>query len=299
MKDEKTKTFVIESEEFLKKIDKKITESPCFVLIEGSPLGKKFPLVTSKIRLGRGRKADLSIDDNSVSQLHAEVIIQKNDVFIEDLESTNGTFVNDEKVTSKTALKEGDIIRIGKTIFKFLPAGNIENIYHEKMRDLATIDDLTQIFNKKYTVDYLASEFSRCKTLRIPLSLIIFDIDFFKKLNDQHGHLAGDYALRKICAILKDRVLRSEDIFGRYGGEEFLIVLPESTLQKACEIAERLRLTIENYPFEYETQKLPLTISVGVCELEFGMKEVEDLIKRADQALYKAKQSGRNQVCVI
>ena len=299
MKEEKTKTFVIESEDFLKKLASSDRGGACLVLIEGRPLGKKFPLLPPKVCLGRGKKADLSIDDKSVSQVHSEVVIKNQQVFISDLGSTNGTFVNDVRITGPTLLKEGDSVRIGTTIFKFLPAGNIENVYHEKMRDLATIDDLTQIFNKKYIIDYIQSEFVRCRSLRIPLSLILFDIDFFKHVNDRYGHLAGDYVLRKACALLKDRVLRSEDVFGRYGGEEFVVILPEATLQKACEIAERLRATVEKFPFEYDRHTLPITISLGVAEMDVSTQTPEDLIKKTDAALYKAKQSGRNQVCVI
>ncbi len=299
MKEEKTKTFVIESEDFLKKLASSAEGGACLVLIEGRPLGRKFPLLPPHVYLGRGKKADLSIDDKSVSQQHAQVVIKDKQVVISDLKSTNGTFVNDERIQKATLLKEGDTVRIGTTIFKFLSAGNIENIYHEKMRDLATMDDLTQIFNKKYIVDTLQIEFVRCRSLRISLSLIIFDLDFFKQVNDRYGHLAGDYVLRKTCALLKDRVLRSEDVFGRYGGEEFVIILPEATLQRACEIADRLRVTVENYPFEYDGHKLPVTISLGVGEMDVSTQTPEDLIKKADAALYKAKQSGRNQVCVI
>ncbi|MBI3018563.1 MAG: GGDEF domain-containing protein, partial [Deltaproteobacteria bacterium] len=285
VKEEKTKTFVIESEDFLKKLASSAQGGACLVLIEGRPLGRKFPLLPPKVCLGRGKKADLSIDDQSVSQVHSEVVIKNQQVFISDLGSTNGTFVNDARITRATLLKEGDSVRIGTTIFKFLPAGNIENIYHEKMRDLATIDDLTQIFNKKYIVDYLQSEFVRCRSLRIPLSLIMFDIDFFKQVNDRYGHLAGDYVLRKACALLKDRVLRTEDVFGRYGGEEFVVILPGATLQKACEIAERLRATVEKFPFEYDGQPFPVTISLGVGEMDISTKTPEDLIKKIDAAL--------------
>ena len=299
MKEEKTKTFVIESEDFLKKLASSDHGGACLVLIEGRPLGRKFPLLAPKVSLGRGKKADLSIDDKSVSQVHAEVVVKNKQILISDVGSTNGTFVNDVRITVATPLKEGDMVRIGTTIFKFVPAGNIENIYHEKMRDLATIDDLTQIFNKKYISDYLQSEFVRCRSLRIPLSFIMFDIDFFKQVNDRHGHLTGDYVLRKICALLKDRVLRSEDVFGRYGGEEFVVILPEATLQKACEIAERLRATVEKFQFEYDGHTLPITISLGVGEMDVSTQTPEDLIKKTDAALYKAKQSGRNQVCVI
>ncbi len=300
MKEEKTKTYVIESEDFLKKLSLlKIGSVASLVLIEGQPLGKKFPLMPPRICLGRGKKADLSIQDKSISQLHAEFQFRENKIFVVDLQSTNGTFVNDQKIKGPVELKEGDVVRLGTTIFKFLPQGNVEALYHEKMRDLATIDNLTQIYNKKFIVDYLESEFQRCQSLGIPLSVILLDIDFFKTINDQYGHLTGDYVLKKVCALLKDKVLRIEDYFGRYGGEEFMIVLPEAPLQRACEIANRLRLTVEKYSFQYEAHKFRVTISLGVSELDITTHTYKDLIKKADTALYKSKNSGRNQVCAL
>lgn len=299
MKDEKTKTRVIESEDFLRKLSQGHQAGVCLVLIEGYPLGKKFPLMPPKVVFGRGKKADLTIEDKSISALHAEFHCKGNLVSVVDLNSTNGTFVNDERIEKATALKEGDLIRLGTTIFKFLPAGNVENLYHEKMRDLATIDSLTQVYNKKFILDNLTSEFGRCRSLGIPLPLILFDIDYFKNLNDTEGHVAGDFVLKKICALLKDRVLRQEDLFGRYGGEEFMIVLPGATLQRACEIAERLRATVEKFNFKFEDKTLKTTISLGVSELDITIHTPEDLIKKTDQALYKAKKGGRNQVSVI
>lgn len=299
MKDEKTKTHVIESKDFLKKLASLDEMGVCLVLIEGFPLGKKFPLIPPQVRLGRGKKSDLTIDDKSISNLHAEFQFKEGRVFVIDLKSTNGTFVNDHRIGRPIELKEGDLIRIGTTIFKFLPEGNIENIYHEKMRDLATVDNLTGVYNKKFIVDNLTSEFHRCKSLGMPLSLMMFDIDFFKQINDQYGHLTGDYTLKKICVLLKDKVLRTEDVFGRYGGEEFMVILPETSLQKACEIADRLRTTVERYVYEYETHQFKVTISLGVSELDMITQSPQDLIKKADAALYKAKNSGRNQVCVL
>ncbi|OGQ14016.1 MAG: hypothetical protein A3B70_02750 [Deltaproteobacteria bacterium RIFCSPHIGHO2_02_FULL_40_11] len=299
MKDEKTKTHVIESDDFLEKLKLTKTGVPCLVLIEGSPLGKKFPLVPPKVRFGRGSRSDLSIDDKSVSGEHAEVIVKGQEVQIVDLKSTNGTYVNDQKISEPMVLKEGDTVRIGTTIFKYLAAGNIESVYHERMRDFATIDSLTQVFNKKYVLEFLKSEYQRCTNQKLPISIVMIDVDHFKKLNDTYGHLAGDYVLKKSCALLKDQVLRSHDVFGRYGGEEFLLVLPEAPLQRACEIAERLRATIAEYAFEYDQKKLSVTISLGVSEADSTIQTPEGFIKKADQALYKAKNAGRNQVCVI
>jgi len=293
------KTFAIESDEFRKKIEQAKEALSCLVLIDGQPLGKKFTLIPPLVRLGRGSKSEILIEDNAISRVHAELRFQGDAVIIEDLESVNGTFVNDKRLDRPQALKEGDYIRVGRTVFKYLPRRNVENIYHEKMLDLATIDGLTKIFNKKYISDFLDAEYHRCRNLYLELSVIIFDLDLFKQLNDQYGHLAGDFALTTVCQILKSEVLRAHDAFGRWGGEEFMVVLPEMELQRACEIAERMRVTIESHPFQFEGKRLPVTVSLGVAAIDNSMKNVDDLIHRADQALYKAKKLGRNRVCTV
>src|SRR3989338_2003383 len=223
------KTSVLASEEFQRKLEKLKEDQPCLVLIAGQPLGRKFPLLPPRIIIGRGEAVELRVDEKSVSREHAEVAVDsKNDeVLITDLRSTNGTYVNDVPVDS-AVLKEGDIIRLGTTIFKFLPRGNIENVFVDKMHNLANVDAHTQAYNKKYLLEHLEHEFVRCRSLKKSLALILFDLDFFKKVNDKYGHLAGDYVLAEVCKVLKKNVVRGDDILGRYGGEEFMIILPNT-----------------------------------------------------------------------
>ncbi len=292
------KTSVLASEEFQRKLEKLKEDQPCLVLIAGQPLGRKFPLLPPRIIIGRGETVELRVDEKSVSREHAEIEVDAKTeaVLITDLRSTNGTYVNDVQIDS-IELKEGDIIRVGTTIFKFLPKGNIENVFVEKMHDLATIDAHTKAYNKKYILEFLENEFIRCPSLRKPLALAIFQLAYFKKTNDTHGHLAGDYVLTEACRVLGQKILRGSDTLGRYGGEEFMIVLPDTKLQAACTLAERIRTIIEEHEFKFEGKIIPITLSLGVSELNTSVESSESLIKRADHALYNAKNSGRNRVC--
>jgi len=292
------KTNVLTSDEFQRKLEKLKEDQPCLVLISGAPLGRKFPLIPPRVIIGRGEAVELRVDESSVSREHAEVEVDASNeaVVLTDLRSTNGTYVNDVPIDS-VELKEGDIIRLGTTIFKYLPKGNIENVFVEKMHDMANIDAHTKIFNKKYSLEYLDNEFIRCRSLKKPLSIILFDLDHFKKINDTHGHVAGDFILEESCRVLKEKVIRGVDIFGRFGGEEFLVILPDTKLQAACSLAERIRNVIEDHDFVYEDKSISLTLSLGVTELNTSVETAQSLLKRADHALYNAKNSGRNRVC--
>ena len=296
MVEEKTK--VLASSEFQKKLEELKEDQPCLVLVSGSPLGKKFPLLPPRITIGRGAHVELRVVESSVSREHAEIELDvaTHVIRLTDLRSMNGTFVNDMPIDS-VLLKPGDIIRVGNTVFKFLPRGNIENRFVQKMHDLANIDAGTQVYNKKYLLEYLENEFIRCRSLKKSLALLLFDLDFFKKINDQYGHLAGDYVLKELCRVLSHDMFRDDDVLGRFGGEEFLVILPDTDLQAACAIAERFRIRIEEYEFEYEKTHIPVTISVGVTAFDTSVESVDSLIKRADHALYNAKSAGRNRVC--
>jgi diguanylate cyclase (GGDEF)-like protein len=193
-------------------------------------------------------------------------------------------------------MRDGDLIKIGRTIFKFLTGGNIENAYHEEIYRLTTIDGLTQIFNKRYFLETLEREIARSHRYRREMSLVMFDIDHFKKVNDSFGHLAGDYVLKHLAQTVKTRI-RREDCFARYGGEEFAIVLPEIDGLNAKPFAEKIRQLVEATDFKFENTTMPVTISMGVATLDVESTDAQALIKRADDRLYEAKSSGRNCVC--
>ena len=191
----------------------RISERPtgkeaCLVVIYGSELGKKYNLNAPSLVIGRSSKCDIQIDQESISRNHTKIVNTGKSILIRDLGSTNGTYVNDEPI-DEYVMRDGDLIKIGRTIFKFLTGGNIENAYHEEIYRLTTIDGLTQIFNKRYFLDTLEREVARAHRYRRPLSLVMFDIDHFKKVNDGFGHLAGDYVLKHLAQTVRGKIRRA------------------------------------------------------------------------------------------
>jgi two-component system, cell cycle response regulator len=270
------------------------TKEACLVVIYGHDLGRKFSLESPSLTLGRSNKCDIQIDQESVSRAHSKIINAGRSVRIRDLGSTNGTYVNDELVEERT-LVDGDFIKIGRTIFKFLSGGNIERAYHEEIYRLTTVDGLTQIFNKRYFSEVLDREIARASRYRRELSLVMCDLDHFKLINDTHGHLAGDAVLKTLAFTVKSKI-RTEDIFARYGGEEFAIILPEIDGHNAHQFAEKVRRIVETTEFRFEGTLIPVTISMGVATLDLEEPAAAMLIKRADERLYEAKSAGRNCV---
>jgi len=275
--------------------EKPSDKQACLVVIYGAELGKKYNLEKPTIGVGRSSKSGIQIDQESVSRNHAKVVNTGKTIILRDLGSTNGTYVNDELV-DEHILTDGDFIKIGRTIFKFLSGSNIENSYHEEIYRLTTIDGLTQIFNKRYFLETLDRETGRAIRYRRALSLILFDIDHFKNINDSHGHLAGDSVLKQLAEVVRSRI-RREDTLARYGGEEFAIVLPEVEQKHAFLTAEKLRKLVEKTAFKFEDTKIAVTISLGVEQLGEDIREPSAFIKKADEKLYQAKTQGRNQVC--
>ncbi len=278
----------------------KISERPttphaAMVVIYGLDLGRKFDLLGETIIIGRSSKADIQIDQDSVSRNHAKIVSDGRTVKIEDLGSTNGTYVNDEQVKGDLSLRNGDLVKIGRTIFKYLAGGNIESAYHDEIYRLTTVDGLTQVFNRRYFEETLDREISRSNRYSRKMSLAMIDIDYFKKVNDTHGHLAGDYVLKQLASTIKTKV-RREDTFARYGGEEFALLLPELDLSGAVIAAEKARKLVAGQTFQFDKQTLPITISIGVAQIAADAREGADLIKAADQKLYEAKSAGRNRV---
>jgi diguanylate cyclase (GGDEF)-like protein len=274
--------------------DKPAGKDACLVVIYGLELGRKYNLLTPNVLIGRSSKADVQIDQESVSRNHAKIINTGKSMILRDLGSTNGTYVNDQLI-DEYVLRDGDFVKIGRTIFKFLSGGNIENAYHEEIYRLTTIDGLTQIHNRRYFLEQLEREVSRSRRYRRDLSLLLFDIDRFKSINDTYGHLAGDYVLTQLATVVRGKI-RREDIFARYGGEEFAIVLPEIDGPNAVALAEKLRKLVEKAPFKFEDTKIQVTVSIGIASLGPEEGDASDLVKRTDDKLYEAKEAGRNCV---
>jgi len=291
------KTAVADDDTLKIRLEEAKSSSPVLVVISGKPLGKSFFLVKESMILGRDLAADISIGETSISRKHTEFLLTPEGIVAKDLGSTNGTFVNDQKIESKL-LDDGDLIRCGSTILKFLKEGQIENIHYGKMYDLATRDDLTGALNKKAVLDVMNEEFNRSQSKGNPMTLLMFDIDHFKQTNDTFGHLAGDYVLKEISALIMNRLIRQQDVLGRYGGEEFALLLRETPLRIAVDVAERIRSTTEKHPFVFDGRQIPVTISIGVVSLDSTTKSSADMIALADKALYDAKNAGRNRVSV-
>jgi diguanylate cyclase (GGDEF)-like protein len=274
--------------------ERPVGKEACLVVIYGLDLGKKYNLDKPSLIIGRSSKADIQIDQESVSRNHCKIINTGKTIMMRDLGSTNGTYINDELI-DEYVLRDGDFIKIGRSIFKFLSGNNIENAYHEEIYRLTTVDGLTQIFNKRYFLETLERELGRAERYRRDLSLIIFDIDHFKKINDTYGHLAGDHVLKHLALVIKSRI-RREDILSRYGGEEFTIILPEIDQENAAGFAEKIRKLIEKAVFKFEDTEIPVTISIGVARYTPDVGDANDFIKLADDKLYEAKMQGRNRV---
>ncbi len=268
----------------------------CLVLIypTGADMGRRFPLSGDEVVIGRGSDCSLQLDRDSVSRRHVRLRPGVSGWMVEDLGSTNGTYVNDKPV-ERGALADGDLLRVGGAIFKFLMGANVEVSYHEAIYRMTIIDGLTGVHNKRAFLECLDREIARCARYSRPLSLVMFDIDHFKMINDRFGHLTGDQVLRELAQRLHSRI-RREEFIARYGGEEFAVVLPETGRVGALEFAEQIRLMIAREPFKGEGSEMTVTISLGVATMEGAAVDPTDFIRSADENLYRAKHEGRNRV---
>jgi diguanylate cyclase (GGDEF)-like protein len=271
----------------------------CLVVIytkEPTLLGKRFVLEFTPTRIGRGTDNQVVLDGDSVSRRHAQIEKGPKGWQVVDLGSTNGTYCNDDQVARPTTLANGDRLKVGATIFKFLSGADVEAQYHEEIYRLTIIDGLTQIYNKRYLYEALERELIRGRRHGRDVAVLMIDIDHFKRINDVHGHLAGDFVLKELARIVQSSIRRDE-VFARYGGEEFCIVLPETVLAGAQELGERLRQTVEAHEFVFQQDRIKVTISVGCAQLTDDLRNAGELLKRSDEKLYEAKNSGRNRVC--
>jgi diguanylate cyclase (GGDEF)-like protein len=297
---EKTAVLQGDAETLRKELQRAKEQEACLIIIRGKPQGHRFFLTQEEMTMGRDPTADITITDQGISRTHAKLIKRGPSVWLTDLNSSNGTFVNDKKVLpgESVELAKEDMIKAGNTILKFLPAGELEILFYGNLGSAAHTDPLTRIYNKGYLLEAMDAEFKRAKALHTDFSIVFFDLDHFKKINDTYGHEAGDFVLKEFAQLVRSNYLRPKDVFARYGGEEFVILLGNTPGKTAGEYAEKIRAAIETHPFIYEGSRLPVTTSLGVAEIHSGIESAQTLLKAADKALYTAKQSGRNRVVI-
>lgn len=298
MSDDKNATVVItDIRKALAAADEEAKQKPACLLVVGGELnGSIFNLPVGETVVGRNPDCTIPLDFHGISRRHFTISVDDAEVTLTDLASANGTYLNNNKVEAPVVLKRGDMIKIGAVAMKFLPKGDPERLTYDKLLEEAHTDGLTKCYNKAYFNNALELEVKKSKVTGKPLTLIVFDLDHFKKLNDNYGHDAGDYVLKEMAHIIRDHGIRQGDVFSRYGGEEFTILLPNTNLKQGFEIAERLRGMIQKHEFMYDGKRLPVTASVGTADYRQGVNTGTDLFKRADSAVYKSKEGGRNQV---
>ncbi len=270
----------------------------CLLAIGGELNGSLFDLGPGVTTIGRSPNNTYAMDFEGVSRHHSQIrmVDETGEAFLKDLGSTNGTFLNNQEVKNELPLKKGDVIKIGVLALQYLPKGDPERLTYEKLHREANCDGLTQCYNKAYFNREADRAVSRHKLTKEPLSIIVFDIDHFKRVNDTYGHDGGDYIIKEMAAVIQEHGVRDGDILARYGGEEFVVMLPRTDLEYAFRIAERIRALVEKHTFTYEEKDIAVTVSVGVADLRRGVKTGTDLFKLADQGVYFSKEAGRNRV---
>ncbi|MES2527546.1 MAG: GGDEF domain-containing protein [Bdellovibrionota bacterium] len=297
MSDDNSTVVITDIRKALAAADEEARQKPACLLVVGGELnGSIFNLPVGETVVGRNPDCSIPLDFHGISRRHFTISVDDSDATLTDLASANGTYLNNNKVTAPLILKRGDMIKIGSVAMKFLPKGDPERLTYDKLLEEAHTDGLTKCYNKTYFNNALELEVKKSKVTGKPLTLIIFDLDHFKKLNDGYGHDAGDYVLKEKSHIIRDHGIRQGDVFARYGGEEFCILLPNTNLKQGFEIAERLRSMIQKHEFMYDGKRLPVTASVGIADYRQGVNTGTDLFKRADKAVYMSKEGGRNQV---
>jgi diguanylate cyclase (GGDEF)-like protein len=270
------------------------THEPALIMLEGDLPGQVFRVKNGRQIIGRRPECDIRVRERAVSGIHAEVIRVRDAVTINDLASTNGTLVNGMRIRTPVALMQGNLLKLGNCVFKYVDS-LLEVEFTESLHARGITDQLTGAYNKSYLIARLGFVIDTASEQR-PVGVITFDFDNFKQVNDQFGHAAGDHVLHECSSLITTSFVRPTDLFARMGGEEFVIVLPDTPLEQATAIAERLRATLETRTFEYEESSIKLTASFGVCCSISAVEQPEFVLARADELLYRSKREGRNRV---
>jgi diguanylate cyclase (GGDEF)-like protein len=265
-------------------------------VLQGQRLGQRIDIGEQAVTLGRAPECDFQILERSVSRQHARIWKEPSGYRIKDLDSTNKTLLNDQPII-EAELKDGDHISIGGCVLKFMERSSVEARYHDEIYQLATMDPLTGLYNRRHFLELLERELARSASHRRALSLLIIDLDHFKSINDRYGHPAGDIVLKQVAASLQ-ALARGETLVARIGGEEFAAMLPEQDVAEASAFAQRLCTAIAALDLGEQAGARRVTVSIGVAGWGVDTATVAELLRAADAELYRAKQGGRNRVCV-
>ncbi len=278
------------------------SDCPCLLVLSGTEIGRVFKMSKPEMIIGRSEEVSIVIVDPTISRRHAALRVLSPDVVVlEDLGSKNGTFFDGQRV-DRIELRDGDRFQLGaSTILKLTYQDKLEEEFQRLLYESATRDGLTGLFNKKFLIERLSAEFAYCARHNVKLSVCMIDIDHFKAINDQWGHVAGDSILAQVSHLVQE-ASRTEDIVCRYGGEEFAVLLRDIDERGAARYAERMRQAVERADFEFTDKdgnhrSIKVTISTGLATLgEKRFATTDEFIAAADKQLYRAKKTGRNRV---
>jgi diguanylate cyclase (GGDEF)-like protein len=266
------------------------------VRMDGSNVGQLFALETPELKLGRHASSDIVFDDDGVSRRHARLVRDAEGYVLEDLGSANGTFVQGAKI-ERHRLQDGQVFQLGPNVmFRYAYTDASQQRMLQKLYDASVRDSLTGTYNREHFDERLKVELAFARRHGTQVSLLMFDLDHFKRVNDTYGHPAGDAVLINIAEKVSAG-LRTEDVFARYGGEEFAVILRGIDLADAERVGERLRERIAATPALPAGLKISVTISVGCAAIaELPEPTCAALLGMADRRLYAAKRAGRNRV---
>ena len=269
------------------------------VQVQGEDLGRIVALQSDEFVIGRQQTCELPLSDNSVSRRHARIRLVEGKHLLEDLGSANGTYVASSRITEHY-LCDGDVVQFGSTVAYRYSVTDAQQLAMLKyLYDASVTDALTGAFNREYFDARLTTEIAYARRHATALSLLMLDVDHFKRINDTYGHQVGDAALVKLVETVRTK-LRVEDVFCRYGGEEFAAILRTTDLEAGACAAERIRQAVEQVVLAAEGHVIRFTVSIGCASIACTTIAMpEELVKISDRRLYSAKHSGRNCVCAV
>lgn len=269
-------------------------------VITGSEAGRVFPLATGNHVIGRSSGVEIQLSDEAISRNHTRLhVSETGTAYVMDCGSKNGTMLGSRSVGDEPVeLRDGSKIQIGgAVVVRFSFRDSMEESFERELYDSANRDHLTGAFNKRYFDNRLATDFSLASRQDRCLSLILFDLDDFKQVNDRHGHAAGDHVLQEVVKRLSAS-LREGEFLARIGGEEFAVLVNHADLGATVVVAERLRGQLSSQGIEWQGHSIEMSASFGVAvSANSGHLSPEELMRAADVGLYRAKRAGKNRVC--